>query len=331
MNTMVEWAAVYPWRTVLVVVGLVVGVWLGLVATVPLEMGSAILALVVGVAPLVAVGFSVTERYAVAWGRDRGARLAAERVDQLRRYLLRTRLARTAGVAGAIAANFMLMSHHNADPDGFPWFIEVWNPLSGSWWFVVLGYVLSSAWAEATKPHEVLDGRPGAALLSRRRVIDYLDPGIGRILGGFAVLASLATALWVFLPDGTPRFGAGDADGQRLDEAWGAALALGVGVLALGLAAWVCRRRQRAHDDAALIYEELTRTATANALAGAAIAMLGTFAGVLVQDLWDHGRISGWLYLPFGLASLLSLGVWVGSGTSFVFRTRRIDAMRARA
>ncbi|MBK5224134.1 MAG: hypothetical protein JJE52_14920 [Acidimicrobiia bacterium] len=319
-----------PWRSVLTAAVPLAAAWLAAVAVVPLEMGSAYMALAIAVVPVVAVGFSVTEGYAGRWARDRGARFAPHAVGPVHRYLLRTRLSRTAGVTGTIAANIMLTAHYNADPDAFGWFVEVWQPLQG-WWLIALGYVLGSAWAEATKPRDRDAALPGAAVLMPRRVADYLDPGLARVLRWFAGLSAVAVVLWVVTPGGTSTDPASNAGPARLDDAWAAVLCLGVAGLSLGCAAWVCRRRQHAHDDSALVDEELTRTATANALTGAVVAMLGGFAGGVVQEIWQNGRISGWLVVPFWVAGLLSLGVWMGSGTSFVFRTKRIDAMRARA
>ena len=116
-----------------------------------------------------------------------------------------------------------------------------------------------------------------------------------------------------------------------LDD-WGrVGLPLAVAALAVLGATWVCRRRERAGDEAALAYEELTRSATANALIGAAIAMVAEAAIRLVSFRTVDGTVSGWYQLGFGLFGLLALGFWAACGTKLVFRNRRIAQLRTRA
>ena len=66
------------------------------------------------------------------------------------------------------------------------------------------------------------------------------------------------------------------------------------------------------------------------AFAGTAVAMLGQVAATVPAPaggptwLW-------WLRLPLGLGSFAGVSIWIGSGTKLVFRSRRIDALRAAA
>jgi hypothetical protein len=91
----------------------------------------------------------------------------------------------------------------------------------------------------------------------------------------------------------------------------------------------VSRRPQRAGDEAELAAEELTRTATANALVGASIAMLASSAGRVVSAISDDQPL--WVVVPGVLFVMLGFGIWIGAGTKFVFQSRRIDALRAAA
>jgi Zn-dependent protease with chaperone function len=117
-----------------------------------------------------------------------------------------------------------------------------------------------------------------------------------------------------------------------VDPAWFRVVApMVVVALALGGALWVSRRRERAADDVSLAYEELTRTATINALAGASIAMLGEFATGVASLPREGQQLSGWLLLLPMLVGWLGIGIWIGCGTKLVFRNRRIDALRAAA
>ena len=71
-------------------------------------------------------------------------------------------------------------------------------------------------------------------------------------------------------------------------------------------------------------------TPAAIALSATAVAMLGQVAATVPAPaggptwLW-------WLRLPLGLASFAGVSIWIGSGTKLVFRSRRIDALRAAA
>jgi hypothetical protein len=237
----------------------------------------------------------------------------------LRRHLVRTRVARTLGVTLGLAAPVLAMARYNADTTSFSWFPDVQNHVNT----IVLagvGYAVGSVWAEVTKPRR--GGAPGAAMLAPRRVGDYLDPNVSWALFCFAVLAGVAVGVGAVVETGEPGTAAVDwiAPGSAAVVAAGAMFAVW----------WCCRRRERAADDAALAYEELTRTATVNALAGTAVAMLGQVAATVPAPaggptwLW-------WLRLPLGLASFAGVSIWIGSGTKLVFRSRRIDALRAAA
>jgi hypothetical protein len=203
------------------------------------------------------------------------------------------------------------------------WWPESSRQVNG-YWMPALGYVIGSLWAEVRKPRLRLEGAAGAALLSPRRLGDYLDPGVSRALGGFTLAVVFVTTVWVLVPLPTSSF--------AVDPAWVGVVAPGaVAALALVGAWWVSHRVERAVDDAALAYEELTRTATVNALAGAGIAMLGELSAKIASLPRGGVQISGWILLVASLLSLLGLGVWIGCGTKLVFRSRRIDALRAAA
>ncbi len=301
----------------------VVVLWCVAVGTMPMEPGSAFAALAIVVVPVSLVALGSSRAAAEQWAAERGAQFAPAGVDQLRRHLGRTRVARTVGVTVGFAIPLMLTSRYNADPDSFRWFLQHNGQLNG-WWLVGLGYMVGSVWAEAMKPRDGLGDGGGAAVLSRRRLGDYLDANVQFVLGVFILWAIACVGLWSLAPI-ADRAGTGEFP-------WvGIAGSLGVAGTALGAAAWTCRRRELVGDDAALAYEELTRTATLNALSGVAVAMLGAFSGAMLGAPRDDSQISGWFQLPGAFAGLLGLGYWVSCGTKLVFRTRRLDSLRAAA
>ena len=309
----------YPNRLLFAAVVPVLAVWAVVVVTMPMQVPVALAGLTIVVVPvaLVALGSSVDG--AARWSRERGAVFSPGWTAVLRRHLVRTRVARTLGVTLGLAAPVLAMARYNADTTSFSWFPDLQNHVNT----IVLagvGYAVGSVWAEVTKPRR--GGAPGAAMLAPRRVGDYLDPNVSWALFCFAVLAGVAVGVGAVVATGEPGTAAVDwiAPGSAAVVAAGAMFAVW----------WCCRRRERAADDAALAYEELTRTATVNALAGTAVAMLGLVAATVPAPaggptwLW-------WLRLPLGLASFAGVSIWIGSGTKLVFRSRRIDALRAAA
>ncbi|MFN7149017.1 MAG: hypothetical protein ACK4V6_06010 [Microthrixaceae bacterium] len=314
----------YPLRPLVLAVGPWVVVWLLVRGTVPVNPPDAWFAfgLVVGPVSLVALGSS--NAGAASWALARGARFSPNWNVLLWHHLTRTRVARTLGVTLGIAVPMMINGMYNAGGgEVVAWWPESSREVNG-YWMPALGYVIGSMWAEVRKPRLRLEGTAGAALLSPRRLGDYLDPGVSRALGGFtlavlfvatvSVLAPLPLSSFTMEPEWTPVVGP-----------------TAVAALALGGAWWVSHRVERAVDDAALAYEELTRTATVNALAGAGIAMLGELSVKVASIPHDGYQVSGWWLAVPGLLSLLGLGVWIGCGTKLVFRSRRIDALRAAA
>lgn len=325
----IEW---YPLRVLVLAVGPVVVVWLLVMGSVQVELNSALIALAIVVVPTTLVALSCSRAGAAEWALGRGARFAPEWNELLWHHLLRTRVARTVGVTLGFAAFFMLHGIYNAaGRERVGWLPEE-RPsfLFGGYWLLALGYVVGSVWAEARKPRRRLERGAGAALLTPRRLGDYLDPNVAWALGLFALYAVAVVTAWaawaVSATDALP------TTAPVLDAAWsGVVVPLVVLVLALGGALWVSRRRERAADDVSLAYEELTRTATVNALVGASIAMLAEFAAATASLPHDGEQISGWFLLPMSLVMYLALGIWVSCGTKLVFRNRRIDALRAAA
>jgi hypothetical protein len=320
----IEW---YPLRVLVLAVGPVVVVWLLVMGSVPVERTSALAALAIVVVPTTLVALSSSRAGAAEWALGRGARFAPEWNELLWHHLTRTRVARTLGVTLGIAASIMLNGIYNAAGDeAVGWLPEERSSsMVGGFWLLALGYVVGSVWAEARKPRRQLEHGAGAALLTPRRLGDYLDPNVAWALGLFGVYAASVAVVWAVVPLPT-------SSTPVLDAAWVWVVAPAVVVLlALSGAVWVSRRRERAADDVSLAYEELTRTATINALAGASIAMLAEFAGALASLPRGGEQISGWLLLMLGLVQWLGLGIWASCGTKLVFRNRRIDALRAAA
>ena len=301
--------------TVIVVVGLA---WTACVAATELDMGGAWYALGLALVPTVLAGVLTTEQMTRRWARERGAQIEGEALDVLHRQVLLSRVGRTLGVLGAWAIGTMVTSYYNTHIEAFAEGWDTWSDFDdagGVWAMSALGYVVASVIVQATKPRMSVGST--AAVLDRRRLSDLLDLGVARLLRLYAGVAVLAAVVWGF---------------ERLDagrvrpSAW-AFVVPAVALVAVGAAEWVARRRQRAVDDEELAVDELTRTATANAIAGAAIAMFGLQVQQTVESLWpDPWFAATGAVLVF---TLFGFGAWWGSGTSFVFRTRRIDALRA--
>lgn len=320
----VEW---YPLRVLVLAVGPVVVIWLLVMGSVPVERSSALIALAIVVVPVTLVALSSSRAGTAEWALGRGARFAPDWNELLWHHLTRTRVARTVGVTVGIAMPMMLNGIYTAaggEPVG--WLPEE-RPSSmfGGYWLLALGYIVGSVWAEARKPRRQLEHGAGAALLTPRRLGDYLDPNVAWALGLFGVYAASVLVVWAVVPLPT-------SSSHLLGPPWFRAVPPMVIVLmALGGAAWVGRRRERAADDVSLAYEELTRTATVNALAGTSIAMLAEFATGVASLPREGQQLSGWLLLLPMLVGWLGIGIWVSCGTKLVFRNRRIDALRAAA
>lgn len=318
-----EW---YPLRFLVVAVGPWVVLWLLVMGTRPVELGSALIALGMVTVPTAAVALGSSQQGATAWASGRGASFSAPWNGMLWQHLTRTRVARTLGVTLGLAAPMMMNGIYNAGGGSSVGWWPGASSAFGGYWLAASGYVVGSLWAEARKPRRPSSERSGAALLTPRRLGDYLDPNVGWALGVFVVIAVATVVAWRLAPLPSSSMP------SPISAEWPTVVApLLVGILAMCGAWWTAHRAERATDDAALAYEELTRTATVNALTGAAIAMSGEFVAQFASLPRDGAQISPWLLLPMSLVSLLGLGIWAGCGTKLVFRNRRIDALRAAA
>jgi hypothetical protein len=321
MRRLGDW---YPLRLLVLAVGPWIVLWLLVRGTVPVNAAEAWIAFGVVVVPVSLVALGSSNAAAASWALARGARFSPIWNVALWHHLTRTRVARTLGVTLGLAVPMMLNGMYNAGGgEAVAWWPEFTRNISG-YWTLALGYVVGSFWAELRKPRLRVEGSAGAALLSPRRLGDYLDPGVSRALGGFTLAVVFIATVWMLVPLPLSSF--------AVEPEWSPVIApAAVAAMALGGAWWVSHRVERAVDDAALAYEELTRTATVNALAGAGIAMLGELATQIASIPRDGYQISFWILLLPGLLGLLGLGVWIGCGTKLVFRSRRIDALRAAA
>lgn len=302
----------------------VLALWCLVLGLVPVDINSAWAALGVTLIPTTFVALCCSRTAARRWALERGARFSSIWESALHRHLTRTRVARTLGVTGGIALPLMIMGINNANPGRITDYVEIWSPRLSGWWLPGLGYVVGSLVAEFVKPKVVHGASSGTAVLARRRLGDYLDSTVREMFIASFVVIALAATVTALAPRSNGQTGWVD----DLGRVW---LPLSVAALAVVFAVWVCRRRERAGDEAALAYEELTRSATANALVGAAVAMNAEAAIRMVSFRTVEGTVSGWYQLGFGLFGLLALGFWAACGTKLVFRNRRIGRLRAAA
>jgi hypothetical protein len=305
----------------MVVLTPVVVVWLVCVGWTELDMGGAWYALGLLVVPTAIVASLSTREMARRWGRERGALIDGDALSLLHRQVLCARVGRTLGVTLAWSVATMVTAYYNTHIESFAEGWARWNEFEsagGVWALSALGYVVASVVVEATKPRLRVEGSV-AAVLDRRTMSDLLDLGMWRLLLVYGGAAAVATLAWVVAR----------VDSGAVHPSPAAAFPLAVGLGAVGAAEWASRRRQRVSGDDELAVEELTRTATTNAVIGAAIAMFAWHAGAAVSAVWDD--IPPWLALPGILFACFGAGIWFGAGTKFVFRTRRIDALRAAA
>ena len=319
-----SWLSWYPLRLAAVVDTVVIALWC-LVVGVELAPtdASALLPLALVLVPTTFVALCCTRTSAARWALERGAQFSPEWSDVLHRHLTRTRVARTLGFTGALGLGMVIVNALYERSTVVPADVSPWNDVLSGYWLPGLGYVAGSLVTELTKPRLASVGT-GTAVLSRRRLGDYLDNTVREMFVASFVVMALAVTVALLAPrsNGQPGW---------LDD-WGrVGLPLGVAAVAVLGAVWVCRRRERAGDEVALAYEELTRSATANALIGAAVAMGAEAAIRLVGLRTVEGTVSGWYQVGFGLFGLLALGFWAASGTKLVFRNRRISKLRAAA
>lgn len=284
----------------------------------PLVVAGAIVLL-----PPIAIHRVTNERMAERWALERGVRLDADVVPQMQRHLRRTRIARTVGVTSGFALNLVLAGLLGSGRRS-SWYSTVWVREFDPMFIAAGGYVIASIWAELTKPRTVTGSGAGVAVLASRRLRDFADVGVLRPLAWFATLAPVATVVWLAAPDPDPPVSSRLKEGSVVG-------CVGVAIVAVGAALAICRRRERAADEMGVAYEELTRSASVNALLGAAVAMVGGYSGQLLSSWSVFDWVSGWVAYPAVMVvSFLSIGVWYTAGTKFVFRSRRMDALRER-
>lgn len=318
------WLEWYPLRLAVVVDLAVLALWCLVVGVVRVDMNSAWIALGVVVVPTSFVALCCSRTAARRWALERGAQFSPNWETMLHHHLARTRVARTLGFTGGMAISMLVVNELYARAREVPGDVEPWNQLLSGYWLPGLGYVVGSLVAESTKPRVLLERDGSAAVLSRRRLGDYLDSTVREMFIASFVAIALAVTVATLAPRSNGQAGAAD-DWARVG------LPLLVAAIAVVGANWVCRRRERAGDEAALGYEELTRSATANALIGAAVAMTAEAAVRLVAFRTVEGTVPGWYQVGFWLFALLALGFWAACGTKLVFRNRRIGKLRAAA
>lgn len=339
MNSALTGWVRWPSLRVAIAVDLVVlTAWSLVVVLGELETAGALIALTLVLVPTTYAALCCNETGARQWAVERGADLGPAWTPVMYRYLLRSRVARALGVTLGLAVPSMAVARFNVAPERFPDFTTTWLPLLNPYWLLVLGYVVGSVIAEATKPRLQDNSGSANAVLSRRHLGDFLDPRVERAGWFFAALGLVAIVVvavwapplgddfrhWAFLHDRRTRW-----------EFVRAVMAAGVALLALASAWWICRRREVASNDKQLAYEELTRAASANALVGAAIAASAEFSMGLIslrtRAAFGPGSTGWWLSMPLLLVSIVGLGIWIGCGTKLVFSNRRIDRFRAAA
>lgn len=297
----------------------VIVLWGLVVARTTFDMGAAWYALGLVLIPTVLVGGLTSREMARRWARERGVVLDGDLLDLVHRQVLRARVGRTLGVFGAFAVAIMVTGYYNTHTESFAEGWDRWSTFEsngGVWALAALGYAIASGWVERTKPR--LAGGGSTAVLDRRRLPDLVDLGLTRLFVVYAAAAVMGSGIWLVAR----------VDSGSVRPSPAALVPLFAALVALAIAEWTVVRPQRATDDEELAYEELTRTATVNALVGASIAMLAMHAAACVSAVWD---LSPWVALPGVVFVLFGYGIWFASGTKLAFRTRRIDALRSAA
>lgn len=309
-------------RIALLALAPVLVIWTGLMLS-PIEFRrqEAWLALAVVAVPVLVAAMTLSAGSAHRWAHQRGADFESPELSVLSRHLVRTRVARTLGVTLGFGASIMLLAHYNADPEAFPWYIDQWS--SRNWmWPSALGYVAATIATELTKASLSAETAPRTALLARRRLGEFLDPFISRALLLTGASGLVLTGLGAMVATGRRGW---SVSGARFD----AAMLAVTGLLALGAAVVIAHRRSPAADKVALAYEELTSTGTINALAGTAAALF-LFYGL--EALWLAIGPTAPVASGVGFVGwLFGLSLWLSSGTSLVFRSRRLDRIRGTA
>lgn len=291
-------------------------VWSVTVATVDVVASWAALALAV----LVGSAWIASSRVDVRrWARQRGVDASANDLEAVERFLRRSTRGRSLGVGGGVAAVLVGVAHYNATGALGPW-----EPPEGpfellGWWVVAMGYLIGTGWAFATSPPAQRGESRANGLLLHRRVTGYVDPALKAIVGAYAAAVLVFGVLWW-------------VDGSRESGQWSWSATFTTVVLVAGavLVAAVCRRRYRVTDQGDLAHEELTRSATTNAVAGMTVALMGQLL-VQVAPRTDGVLLAGTTGVVVGALSMFGLGVWAASGTPMIFTSERTDRLRATA
>lgn len=179
---------------------------------------------------------------------------------------------------------------------------------------LVAAYLAGAVAGELTRRAPVPTGMPSARL-EVRRPGSYLvrwaqrAPWIAAgVLVAFTVLRMVVGV---------------DAAASRSGVSSVVLLAVAVGTLLLGLAVQrlVVRRPQRIDDEALLALDDVARSSTAHAVAGAITVVQLGLASMVVSDPWnaslDGPRLLGWVLLPVGLVLFAAtIGVWQRYGSA---------------
>lgn len=273
--------------------------WFGLVLLVPIVLA------------VVSRGFRVDEEYVARWASSAGIELTEATAPAVHRYLKWSRRLRTAGgLIGFLAPVIYVQVAY-----GF----EAADPDAGGWSLLLMfaGYLLGSVVAELVINRP--GGQQGPTMRGSRRVGEYLSRYllvIQRSLGiACAALAGAYVLLSFFLRMPVPSEGFVAVYGS-----------VGVGVAAVieALQRVIIRRPRAAANPGALAVDDAMRSSSVHLVAGAGIAILISFAAVLVSALLffvdsPTGAITFVLML---FLFPLSIVFWLDSGKPHGFRVR---------
>ena len=281
--------------------------------SVPLEWLSAVALAIPVVVVSIAVATTPGPRRAIGWAATRGAEITEAGAEAVSRHLLRVRAARGVGVSGVIALEMMLVARYNAEPSSFNWYVDGWAREAGPNVLIPWGYLIGSVTAEAMKPRS----QAGVVSLRRRRVVEFVDPWLQRWMVG-GLVAVVVANLVRFIPSGSA-----DVVRPSLTQV---VLTASAATGALMAAVAVALRPERSADAESFVVEELTRTSTVNSLWACSVFGLTSVAFQLAA--FSVSGWTEWLMLPIGLVHLAAFGMWVDAGSTFRFRTHRIDTFR---
>jgi len=205
------------------------------------------------------------------------------------------------GAASATAAEFR--SVVNADG------------LAGTLVPVLAAYLFGVVAAELTRQAPAPDDGAPAARLEVRRPASYLVPWARRLPWLAAAIALSLTGLRALVGADTGGPGSG-VSATTLLVTTAVSLMLG-----LALQRWVVRRPQRVGVGALRAFDDVARSSTAHAIAGATTVTLLVLASETVGDLWnaslDGSRILTWTLFGVGIALMAGVfGIWPRYGSA---------------